>query len=374
MLGVPLRCRNLDMVVTTVQRRCLAPSIWGTVCHRYPRWVVWQVAAFVSLIGHLPTCSAATPATACTNCGGMIQFEDVGQPAPGEASLGPVFRMEDRGADPRSVSVFGNRQQPQMTISPPTCEPIGQGELVPSMSSNAPIVKARSFAPYVKLYAFDWQEHIQSARLLEEFGALYAVGYRLESFLPDDSLFGNLHPRFVGEVFGGSVYYDGQTQLGEPVFATTDYFGVRLDLTLHLPTDTECQNNFYFALGSQMWSRKLASVYGNPGYTEGWFTIYPRIGYEVRCSANNGWEGFADISLGVTAFTWESAALGDTHFDLHPKAGPVFGLEIGLRWRRMFVSTDLMVMSWRQSDVGELGVGQPDSQMVRVGLSAGVVF
>ena len=106
-------------------------------------------------------------------------------------------------------------------------------------------------------------------------------------------------------------------------------------------------------------------------------TAYPRIGYRARRFAGNDLEGFFDISLGATAFTWQSVEVLDTTYDLHPKVGPVFGPEAGLRWKRLFISTELALMIWRQSDTagnGEVSVCQPDSQMFRVGLIAGLVF
>jgi hypothetical protein len=362
------------MSLGSVQTASFVPDLQGREHRRSPRWI----AALILFVGQLPTCAAATPATGCGNSGGMIEFEDLGQPAPDESSLPRPAHMEDGGTAFRPASTFADRRQPQMAISSPAFELTGQGEPVPPlMSSTVPVIKPRSFAPYAKLYAYDWQEHVQSVRMVEECGTLYAVGYCAESLRTDDLLFGNTHPRFMAEIFGGGVMYDGQTMGGQPVSATTTYFGVRLDLAILKPLDDANQNNLYLALGCQAWRRGLSSAPGYSGYSEDWLTIYPRIGYRARRSAGNDLEGFLDISLGATAFTWESAELLGATFDVYPKVGPVFGLEAGLRWKRLFISTELTLMIWQQSNTaayGELGVNQPDSQMFKVGLSAGLAF
>ena len=369
------------MFAGVVQTKYLVLGIWGNECHRPLHWVVWQIATLIILIGQLPTCVAATPATACANSGGMIQFEDLGQPPPEEASQGRVFRMDDGGTDHRSASVFQNTRQPEITTPLHASEMVDQQDQPASVASpDTFLVRLKSFTPYVKLYSFDWQEHLQSAKLLEESGVLFAAGYRIESPRPNDLLFGKFRPRFLAEVFGGGVAYDGHTQIGEPVSATTNYLGVRLDLTLLAPFDAENRNNLFFALGCQVWNRELPGFHGYSGYSEGWFTFYPRFGYEARRLVNDKCEFFADVSLGLTAYTREfigpSTAFGNSsEINLFPKPNPTFGLELGLRGRRMFVCADLAVMTWRQSNVvGELEVGQPDSQMVTFGLSAGLVF
>jgi hypothetical protein len=60
---------------------------------------------------------------------------------------------------------------------------------------------------------FTWEEFLSGSRLLKEEGALVGIGGEVRGGLYQKSLLLNVK----GEMFGGEVSYNGQTQSGQPL-------------------------------------------------------------------------------------------------------------------------------------------------------------
>ena len=143
---------SVGVVVFAVQARRAIMCILCNQCLRGAQRSVWRVAALVVVIGQLSSCLAATPTNANASSLGIIQFEEILPSDPPETSYGPVSCMEDRGTNLRAAPVFQNTQQPQTATPLQAAETVGQqDQLAPLTLPDAPIMKLRSFTPYVRL-------------------------------------------------------------------------------------------------------------------------------------------------------------------------------------------------------------------------------
>lgn len=148
---------------------------------------------------------------------------------------------------------------------------------------------------------FSWEEFTGGRRLVKEEGPLFAVGGGIRFDLYRKSLL----LLVKGEMFGGDVDYDGQTQQDflpappnppktpsprseRPVKTSVVYFGTKVesDLGWRMPTAAGSIEPFA-GLGYRWWLRGLENTTafdtnGNPfpvgGYTEWWHSLYTRVG------------------------------------------------------------------------------------------------
>ncbi len=75
---------------------------------------------------------------------------------------------------------------------------------------------------YFTIENFEWKEfNTNGSQLLKESGPIYGIG--ISTKLEDVNL---ITAKFKGELFIGSIDYDGQTQAGTSVKTDTDYFGL----------------------------------------------------------------------------------------------------------------------------------------------------
>ena len=82
---------------------------------------------------------------------------------------------------------------------------------------------------YFIIENFNWEEFIDGSSALEESGPLYGLGFtaKLGGEIPNPIAF-----KFKGELFGGNVDYDGQTQGGIPASLDTDYTGFKAEIDI----------------------------------------------------------------------------------------------------------------------------------------------
>ena len=86
----------------------------------------------------------------------------------------------------------------------------------------------REFYAYPSLQYFTWEEYLSGRRLLREEGMLYSAGAAVAVDLLQTAA-GVLTLHGKGELFGGVVDYDGQTQRGLPVTTEVSYVGTKTE-------------------------------------------------------------------------------------------------------------------------------------------------
>jgi hypothetical protein len=231
---------------------------------------------------------------------------------------------------------------------------------------------------------FAWEEFDSTGpRILKEEGLLVGAGGTARLDLYDNKLMMKLK----GEIFGGDVHYNGQTQDGEPVKTDVIYFGTKVedDLGWRFPI-----NSGYFepfaGLGYRWWLRALQNSFTNnanhfpvDGSNEYWYSIYTRLGARAAWSFTKDLTIFAEGG-GKYAFYNENRA------DL-PDGGKVtikpgsewsaFG-EIGLTYKRFRPTLYYEGFRFSRSHVvpigNNLGVLQPKSESDIIGINLNWVF
>ena len=164
----------------------------------------------------------------------------------------------------------------------------------------------REFSVYHSIESFTWREYSGGSKLLEEEGAIFGVGAAV-TYDPLKTAAGFLTIRGRGELFGGDVDYDGQTQPPNSLPVKTDvvYFGTTEELSTgwSFPVGSALVEPFA-GIGHRWWLRDLqdstarntsgASV-AVQGYTEQWQTIYSKFGMDVDYRINDQWQLFGEL-------------------------------------------------------------------------------
>ncbi|HJV67017.1 MAG TPA: hypothetical protein VJ550_14890 [Geomonas sp.] len=235
--------------------------------------------------------------------------------------------------------------------------------------------------PFLTVQHFSWEEYYGGKRLLDEDGPLYSGGVKV-GVITDFAM----TIAAKGELFGGIVNYDGQTQAPNAVPVTTDvaYLGTRGEADLGYRLPPRFLNLEPFAgLGYRWWTRTLQDSTTSTGlrvsgYTETWDTFYCRLGARGNYQASSDWSLFAEGGAKYPFYTGNSvdfSGIGTTTF--HPGAQwSGFG-EAGVRYRHLKVAFTYEGFRWSQSPVKAVGSQayfQPESTSNVMGLNLGWNF
>jgi len=166
--------------------------------------------------------------------------------------------------------------------------------------------------PYIQY--FHWEEEDGGRKLLTESGPIFGVGTAVGLNLLQTDSSGSLLLKTKGELFGGVVDYDGQTQKSIdpsqselPVNTDVAYFGGKGEINLgwSFPAGRYSVQPFS-GLGYRIWLRDLhdsTTRDGNgqtlqvQGYTETWESAYTKLGLSLTHTFDSGmqmfWEGGA---------------------------------------------------------------------------------
>jgi len=299
----------------------------------------------------------------------------------------PPGQPLDVGLDGADMPVPGRPAPPDLTpwqpanptapsyLGPPPYRPGsgGPADFASIRPEAAPVAGERFTEStwYARVDYFHWNERLDGADFVNEFGVLPTVGYQ-RRIGPE---------RFRFELFGGTVDYKGLALFedgpSEPLTSTTNLLGVRGEYDLLWEPDCWPQVSFFAGIGTRFWIRDLvdgvSSVSLSPviGYQETWWTIYPYVGVEKRRVLRDGLELYGSGRIGVTAVTYQRVSYFDV--TLYPKAGIEGQAELGLRSRRLFFAGFFEAMTWQQSAVVRDTL-QPASRMFTVGLKTGFSF
>lgn len=163
--------------------------------------------------------------------------------------------------------------------------------------------------PYVQY--FHWQEESDGRKLLTESGPIFGVGTAVGLNLLQTETSGALVLKTKGELFGGVVDYDGETQPPSSLPVKTDvtYFGGKGEVNLgwSFPAGRYALQPFT-GLGYRIWLRDLhdsttrdrnGQTLQVQGYTETWESAYTKLGLSLTHTFDNGvrmfWEGGASF-------------------------------------------------------------------------------
>ena len=115
-------------------------------------------------------------------------------------------------------------------------------------------------SPFVDAQYFQWQEHLNGSKVVDESGPRAALGLNAGNLT-------RLEPGLVGEieaaVYGGEVDYEGQTQDGVPLDTDTDYLGGYVEGTLgyRLPMPPRQHAiDVLASFGLDLWERDIANA------------------------------------------------------------------------------------------------------------------
>jgi hypothetical protein len=246
----------------------------------------------------------------------------------------------------------------------------------------AALLAAAAPAPAAELYLhagrLTWSEDDQDGRrLLDEKGPLYGVGVRAV-WAPAPAL--ELAGRLEG--FLGEVDYDGETQAGEPVETTTEYYGLVAEGDVRLPLAAADRLRLlpFAGLGARPWLRRLDNTrVDSGGYDEEWISLYGRAGLRAEWGDPAGTQLFAEAALRRPFYTSVRYILDlDGHggdVSVEPGAEWTVAAEAGLRWRGACLTLFYEDLAFGRSDpesIPPFDIAQNESSGQILGLRLGV--
>ncbi|HBA89428.1 MAG TPA: hypothetical protein DCZ75_16020 [Geobacter sp.] len=235
--------------------------------------------------------------------------------------------------------------------------------------------------PYFSARYFTWQEHDGGRRILKERGPLFSTGVLLGIVTKSSiTLSGK------GELFGGEVDYDGETQAPHsvPVRTQVGYFGTTAQLDLGYRAETATlRGEPFVGIGHRWWLRDLqdtTSASGEPvsGYTESWQTLYGRFGARGRLILPRGVEVVAEGGAKYPFYTGNSvdfSSSGVTTFRPRPHWSAF--AETGVTYRKARITLSYEGFRFNQSHerlVQGKNYFQPKSSSDIFGLNLGWTF
>ena len=192
----------------------------------------------------------------------------------------------------------------------------------------APIARAE-LTLYAGVEYFDWRESTSPS--VQETGPLALGGLIWMQNQERGLLLG-----YRGEIYAGSVNYNGATFAGAPLQSTTDYLGILNEgqVRFRIPAWPTEHVDVMLSVGADLWRRELSS-----DQKEDWAVFYARFGVELGPSPGKaGWIGSAGVKYPF--YVYENAHLTDIGFDQNPTLNPggswsgyaSFGYRFGGHW------------------------------------------
>jgi hypothetical protein len=250
--------------------------------------------------------------------------------------------------------------------------------------SHASRAAADEFYLYGAVESFAWKEFDDSgARVVKESGPLFGIGLAYSHEFEDRI---TVTPK--GELFFGSVDYDGQTQTGVPVTSTVGYFGFKLDGDLSIKFNVT-QRFFlepFGGLGLRWWIRDIEDGTTSTGavasgYAEGWTTLYGRLGVRGGIDVSKQTMMFFETGVKLPFFNENTAYLSDaglgSDVTMHPGRQASFFAEAGTKISRVKASLFYDSMRFSKSAgvvSGAFVYWQPKSTADIYGVKIGATF
>jgi hypothetical protein len=225
---------------------------------------------------------------------------------------------------------------------------------------------------YFRQEAFWWNERLDGADVVKEYGPLSTLGYMHRNGIE----------RFRIEIFGGTMAYDGVAQFEDGTTEAyhdscgTNYLGVRGEYDLLLEPPSWERVRLVAGIGTRLWVRDLRdsvtpSLRTVWGYQETWWTFYPYVGLETKEPEDMGLHFYGSMRVGITPLTYQHATYFDT--TLYPRCGMTAQAQAGIRFHNCALAAYFECMTWGESaEVRDCF--QPASQMYTVGGQFGFTF
>ncbi len=267
---------------------------------------------------------------------------------------------------------------------------------------SAPALAAPRFGGMTELYVypyiqyFHWQEESGGRKLLTESGPLYGIGTAVGLNLLQTDTSGSLFMKAKGELFGGVVDYDGQTQKSIdpsqselPVNTDVTYVGGKGELNLgwSFPAGRFAIQPFS-GIGYRIWLRDLhdssttdrnGQALQVQGYTEVWESAYAKLGLNLSHTLDNNWRLFLEGGVSYPFYNTNSVDIvGNGTVTVRPEGHwSEFG-EMGIRTGK--VRTAIFYQGYRTNQSPAVRISQstsilqPRSAEDIVGVSVGYCF
>lgn len=158
---------------------------------------------------------------------------------------------------------------------------------------------------------------------------------------------------FGGEIYKGTLFYDGQTQAGDPVQTDSIYGGFSFHLGVEKGFGVVAGSLIYRAEG---WRRDIKSTRTAIGYKEDWFfhSLDAKISLEGKWNADIGFYGFG-VYRYILGTKMQASIEGAP--ELEPKRGIAYELGAGLRWRNLGTELFYSHITFNRSDMKPVGGG-----------------
>jgi len=252
---------------------------------------------------------------------------------------------------------------------------------IPAVSDSDVIEKTETpFSLKVQYERFEWKEYgVDGHELLKESG--YRLGLRWDRHVPDW-----FAPNWTAHalLYFGNVDYDGQSQIGEPVESTTEYYGGRGEGSLNFPLHHAGQldSSLFTGAGLHSWLRKLDDTGGftDTDYDEWWFSTYLQAGAAVRWKRSTGTLiGRAGIRYPVYSRVEYDFVLPDGSSGVSVEPGNDAGYFAELDYESGGYVFGLYFEEWnfKRSDTkseGGVNIFQPESKQQSIGVQLGISF
>lgn len=237
---------------------------------------------------------------------------------------------------------------------------------------------------------FHWRESVAGQQILTEQGPLYGVDGTIALDLLKTQRAGTLTFKGKTGLFGGLVYYDGQTQGPHSLPVKTDviYVGVKEEIALGwaIPLGEGYLEPFA-GLGYRWWIRDLQDSTTNngtstvqvSGSTEVWQSAYTKVGAALSLPLTKDWRIFVEGGGKYPFYNTDSIDIaGFGHTTVRPEPRWSAFAELGARSRTLRPALFYEGYRTGQSPVVRLsstsGVYQPQSDEDVVGVSFSYCF
>ncbi len=262
---------------------------------------------------------------------------------------------------------------------------------------SAPALAAPRFGGMTELYLypyiqyFHWEEESAGRKLLTESGPIYGIGTAVGLNLLQTDTSGSLFMKAKGELFGGVIDYDGETQAPSSLPVKTDvtYLGGKGEVNLgwSFPAGRFAIQPFS-GIGYRIWLRDLhdsstTDRNGQPlqvqGYTEVWESAYAKLGLNLSRTLANNWRLFLEGGVSYPFYNTNSVDIvGNGTVTVKPDGRwSAFG-EAGIRTGK--VRTAIFYQGYRTDQSPAVRISQsvailqPRSTEDVVGVSVGYCF
>jgi hypothetical protein len=237
---------------------------------------------------------------------------------------------------------------------------------------------------------FHWQESIAGQKIVTEQGPMYGVDGTIVFDLLKTERAGTLTLKNKAGLFGGLVYYDGQTQAPSNLPVKTDviYVGIKDEITVGWAIPLGDSRLEPFAgLGYRWWQRDLQDSTANngtstvkvSGSTEEWESAYTKVGAALSVPLTKDWRFFVEGGGKYPFYnrsTSDIAGIGST--TVRPEPSWSAFAEIGARSRTLRPAVFYEGYRTGQSPVVRIssttGIVQPKSDEDVVGVSFSYCF